>query len=60
MLGLCEVSFFPRELSESHEVSEEYSSPSVDRIWLWESYNFDKIPYTPYSIYLRGTIVPSM
>ena len=33
-----------------------YSSPQVDRIWLWVSYN--TIPIYPDSIYLRGTMNP--
>ena len=35
--------------------SSSYSPPKVDRIWLWVYYNKTP-PYTPYSIYLRGTI----
>ena len=38
----------------SLEVSMVYSPPEVDRIRLWVHYN--KIPYAPYSIYLRVTI----
>ena len=36
--------------------SKGYSPPSVDRIWLWVYYYIMRFPYTPYSIYLRGTI----
>ena len=32
-----------------------YVLPEVDRTWLWVYYS--KFPYTPYSIYLRETII---
>ena len=45
-----------QQLEDQPNMFRVYSPPQVDGIRLWVYFN--EIPYTPYSIYLRGTIGP--